>query len=165
MSRPAYVSTGELDTFHFHDACLEGIKKVDQGLVWTVSALNVTQSNSLNPDGPDQCVDATILFEDGKIAELIFPAYVHSTSKAKGVLVSERKVPPQQFDEVLGTLLSKPCYILELEELNKTSDGYSARFFLSGSPYCLVITVRFRSVTVTWDAFQGPAWYVNWPPM
>lgn len=163
MSQPTYISVDELNTFQFHDARLEGIKTEGQDLVWNVADLNVIQGNSQNPDGPDQCVDAVIQFAAGQITELIFPAYQQSTSKAKNVTFPEKKVPPQQFGDVLNTLVSGSCYILKLEELRKVPEGYSARFLVDGPLNWLTITVCFCSVTVTWDRFMGPAWYVNWP--
>lgn len=164
MPQTAYISVDELDAFQFHDARLESIRVEGSDLVWDVADLNVIQGTSQNPDGPDQCVDALIRFDTGYISELVFPSYRQSTNGVKNVTVPEKKVPPRQFGDILKTLLFGPCFIMELEEVVKTADGYSARFLVDGSaPDWLLITLRFRSVTVTWDRFEGPAWYVNWP--
>lgn len=163
MDQPAYISVDELDAFQFHDARLESIRAEGQDLVWDVADLNVIQRNSQNPDGPDQCVDAVLRFGMGEITDLTFPSYQLSTRKVKNVTVPEKKVLPRQFGDVLKTQLTESCYIVELEEAVKTDSGYSARFLVDGPSGWLLISLRFRSVTVTWDRFKGPAWYVNWP--
>ena len=163
MDQFTYISVDELDAFQFHDARLESIKTEGQDLVWNVADLNVVQGNSQNPEGPDQRVDAAIRFAAGEITDLTFPSYQLSTSKVKNVAVPEKKVLPRQFGDVLKTLLSGPCFIMELEELKKTPEGHSARFLVDGPPSFLSVTICFRHVTVTWERFEGPAWYVNWP--
>lgn len=43
-----YISSNELSTFQFHDACFKKITFLDGAMLWELEAVNVTTSNSQN---------------------------------------------------------------------------------------------------------------------
>lgn len=161
-----YISRDELESFQFHDAELKEMRCAPEGIVWTVSLLNVTTENSQNSSNTDLCVDtARLVFEKGIIVEMITLA--SQTFSAEGKLIADnpaRIIEPSRFPQVFSATANQPIYIQSLETLIKISDGYSAQFLLDFGRELINTTIQFQSASVEWDTFCGPAWYVGWPP-
>ena len=161
-----YISRDELDSFEFHDSELKEVRFAPEEIVWTVSFLNATTENSQNLSNTDLCMDtARLVFKKGVVTEMITLA--SQTFSAEGQLIADhpaRNIEPSCFAEIFSSMANRSIYIQSLEALVKIPAGYSAQFVLDFGRELIDTTIQFQSVSVEWDAFCGPAWYVGWPP-
>jgi len=159
-----FVAINELSHFHFHDAEINNIEFKNEQMIWEVSAVNATKTNSQNKFDDDMCIeDALIEFENIRIESIIFGAYtVHDSDN--NLIESKEAIPaePSEYANILKNTLNSYCYIYSMEELPTTNTNlYRACFNIDGGAGNYYLTIEFAKSIVTWSAYSGVAWYVR----
>jgi len=157
-----YTAVDELTHFQFHDAHISNISFVNRDMVWEVSAVNATTSNTQNNFDEDMCVkNALITFENVNIENIVFGAY--KTFDSNNNLIKSQEATaaePAQYFDILKDTLQGYCYIYGMEDLPATEKvRYRACFDIDGGVGSFYLTINFTKSVVKWEEFSGKAWY------
>lgn len=163
-----YISIDEMEHFSFHDAELISIDLLDQSMKWVTKHINATTENTQNSHPTDMCVaEAEIVFETVEIKSIIFCEYKMFDSNHKLVKHEKpREAPPCEFDSILRESLSAYCWINGMHTESAPTDGkhkHSVTFSIDGGAGFFDMLLVFDRVVISWDKFDGKAWYVDAP--
>ncbi len=165
-----YRSVNELEHFAFHDATILRMELTGRDMVWFAKDVNVSTDNSQNPHPTDMCLgEATVAWEGFAIRSLEIGGY--DAYDYDGTLVQhvdKQVIPPAEHLSYLTATVNEYCWIfgLRLIEVPEGDDhAYVAAVTLSGHFDVFDMVLAFDKAVVSWDTFNGKAWYVDWPPI
>ena len=163
-----YVSIDELEHIVYHDAEVVNIKMKDQCMTWMTKSINVTTDNTQNSYPNDMCVaDAEIVFESFEIKSLIFSE--KGTFDANNNYIrtaTQREASPSKYASILSKSTIEYCWIQGMHMVEVPADGkhrFAADFSIVTDDDVFDILLEYDHVVISWDAFNGNAWYVDNP--
>lgn len=156
-----YTAINELKEFQFHDAQIIEMKRMEHNMIWNVSSINALTTNTQNDYPKDMCVkDAVMVFEDPYIEKLEFGAYKLYDSNHKLIESSQAVVAkPEEYDEILTGSTSCYCFLFGMDDLQNIGERYRACFDIDGGAGHFSLTFTFSKSIVSWDEYDGAAWY------
>ncbi len=155
-----YKSVNSLQDFEFHDASMEFVSFRNGQLVVAVKHLNVHKNTEQNGQDKDMEIEqAQMTFENFSVKH-----YENMRAQELGDDGTYHDVEPviayvnEAAQEKLFSLWNKDLWVLALDRYDDELYYMDVDAWL-----CTMFTIRFcfDSVTVTWDDFSGPAWYVK----
>ncbi|MBQ4451424.1 MAG: hypothetical protein II912_03535 [Clostridia bacterium] len=153
-----YRSVDSLRDFEFHDAKWTLVSHGDGSLVGDVKYLNIHQDAEQNTADCDMEIEnARITFFAFRVTvfKLVFPVTVDTTG------IRHPAEPPVIFEgrQAFEALLNEMKDEMTIYHFSETGDG---KWLIEGcgdSPF-FEARIDFESVSVEWDAYRRPAWYV-----
>ena len=164
-----YQSVNELGHFAFHDATILRMELTGQDMVWVAKDVNVTTANPHNPYPTDRCLDeATIAWVGFAIRSIVIRE--SSAYNYDGTLIEHvdpKRIPPDEQLSFLRHTIDEYCWIHGVSITETPADGkhgFAAIITLCGEIDIFDMELAFEKAVVSWDTFNGKAWYVDRPP-
>lgn len=163
-----YTSIDELAHFEYHDAEVVNIEMKDQCMTWTTKSINATTENTQNSYPTDMCIaDAEIVFKSIEIKRLIFcESGVVDANNNYIQTTMQREANPAEYASILTESVNGYCWIHGMHMVETPTDGkhrYCADFSIVANDDVFDILLEFDHVVISWDAFNGKAWYEDSP--
>ena len=153
-----YRSINSLRDFEFHDAVWTLVSHRDSSLAGDVKYLNIHQDAGQNP------FDCDMEIENARITLTGFRAIVHKqvfleVIDPSGVRHSADPPILSEGQQVLEALLNEMKDNMTFYSLCETGDE---QWIIEGCGESLFFEahIAFESVSVEWDTYRRPAWYV-----
>lgn len=157
-----YISSNELSTFQFHDACFKKITRADKHMLWELEAVNVTTRNSQNDLDVDMKADNMLLtFENCSIERIHH--FGHKSYDKDWNLIKEipgRTYSEDEYPNIFKGLVDNGGVI---SCLKPSSDYNSHCSFDILTPFDgITIVLNYAKVTAEWNEFLAQAWYLKY---
>lgn len=150
-----YISVNELDTFHFHDAILDRLSFEGNDMVWHVRYLGVVMANTQNRHLTDMTIkEAKVMLHD-----IEFTPFYHPNT---GILPAT--TPEELFRLFLDAGQTVFSYFFSAPSDEQGRQCGNVEWMLYESSiidFLFDFSVRFSRLTVEWDEFDGPAYWVR----
>lgn len=155
-----YRSVNSLQDFEFHDAWMKFVSFQNGQLVVTVKNLNIHKGTEQNDRNEDmEIAEARITFEN-----FLVKRYENLRAQRLGEDGKYRYIEPEVIyaDEAAhGKWFSVWDRDLTILSCNLCADGKCCIEFDDRISVMFTVWFNFDLVTVEWDEFNGPAWYVR----
>ena len=153
-----YRSINSLRDFEFHDAVWTLVSHSDGSLAGDVKYLNIHQDAGQNP------YDCDMEIENARITLTGFRAIVHKQVFPESMDRSGVRYPADppiiiEGQQAFEALLNEMKDEMTFYSLHETRDG---KWLIEGCGESLFFEaqIAFESVSIEWDAYCSPAWYV-----
>lgn len=159
-----YVAIDELEHFEYHDAEIVSIELKEHCMKWMTKHINATKENTQNTFPVDMCVpEAEIVFESVEIKSITIIGFeVHNANHELIEHEETREACPGEFASILSKSVSIYCRIFGMCIEKTPADGkhkYSATFTIVSGVDVFDIQLDFDRVVISWNEFNGIAWY------
>ena len=120
-----HIVINELNHFSYHDAEIQEMKWHGNDLIFVVSGINATTTNTQNSYCKDMCIDnATIVFENASIESIVFDAYkTYDSNKILIKSVEAEAATEEEYADILRESLNRYCYIFSMDNYKKSTDN------------------------------------------
>lgn len=157
-----YISSNELSTFQFHNACFKKITFLDGAMLWELEAVNVTTSNSQNNLDVDMEAGPMCLsFENCNIERIDY--YGLKSYDKDGNLINiipGRTYSKEEYLDIFKGLVNNGGVI---SRLLPSSDYTNHCSFDILTPFDgITIVLNYTKVTTEWNEFVAQAWYLKY---
>lgn len=150
-----FESVDELSSFGFQGARISDISITNRGMIWDVSSLIVTSSNSQNDTGRDMRIKkAFIYFENNSLDKLELLAHASCDS---GTTVEAVIAAPEEYYNIFSKAFVSDCEIAAVDgPVGVNGDWYRAGITIDGGASVGVFSLSFHfsSLTVAWDEYE-----------
>jgi|GEM_PF-5452401 len=162
-----YVSQNELETFRFHDSILKACDFKDEEMIWHVKSLCVEPKNAANHFNIAMGLGTSVIIFDhykiiyGRYDSTYYNAYGKKSGEKKQYDLTE---PMQMMQKICEDCQMVSCGY-DYDEYMGDRRAYGFEFLAQCSSgrevYLSNIIIEYTAVTVSWESFEGKAWYVS----